>query len=497
MNVGLHLLVAILPFLHAGQINGFWQYNKSLFLRFLLAVLYSAVLFMGLAIALLALDKLLGIHVDDDQYLRLWIVVAMVFNTWFFLGGIPPNLTALDQVREYPRGLKIFAQYILIPLVILYLVILTIYLGKVLVTRTWPSGWIGYLVSSVSIAGILSLLLVHPVKDETENKWVRTFSKWFYVFLLPSIAMLMIAIWQRVAQYGITENRYFLTVLTLWLAGTALYFVVSRGKNIKMIPGTLCIVALATSFGPWGAYRVSERSQVGRLQELLVKNDILVAGSIQSVTEPSTVSFDDRREISAVLRYLVGNHGTSAVRSWFGDAIADSAYGEAPRRPDIAALVTKMMSQMGMEYVTRWATVNDQHFNYRSAVTHNRARRITGYDYYINLDRFGQHEESVLGDTGFSIAYDDDSLSVQLRHNDATVLAIELEDLIAKIRADAFGDPNNIASDVMRLEAENNTASLTIFFNSLNGTTSSEGYDVQHFAAECFVKLKAANDGRQ
>ena len=42
-----------------------------------------------------------------------------------------------------------FAQYTLVPLVSMYLVILTLYFGKVVVTWDWPQGWIGYLVSLI------------------------------------------------------------------------------------------------------------------------------------------------------------------------------------------------------------------------------------------------------------------------------------------------------------------------------------------------------------
>ena len=86
-----------------------------------------------------------------------------------------------------------------------------------------PSGWIGYLVSSVAALGILSLLLVHPIKERKENGWIRTYGRWFYLALVPSIVMLLLAIWQRIAQYGITEKRYFLIVLSLWLAGMRIH----------------------------------------------------------------------------------------------------------------------------------------------------------------------------------------------------------------------------------------------------------------------------------
>ncbi|MCH7549944.1 MAG: DUF4153 domain-containing protein, partial [Candidatus Krumholzibacteriota bacterium] len=179
----------------------------------------------GLAVALLAIDNLLGVHVRSEFYPQLWVVIAMIFNTWFFVGGIPGNIGALDGVAVYPRGLRVFAQYILVPLVIIYLGILAIYLGKVIVTRQWPSGWIGYLVSSVAVVGILAHLLVHPVRDESGSQWVRTYSRWYYVTMVPAIAMLLLAVGKRIDQYGVTEKRYLLAVLAVWLAGISVYFI--------------------------------------------------------------------------------------------------------------------------------------------------------------------------------------------------------------------------------------------------------------------------------
>src|SRR5699024_5961323 len=46
--IGVHLLVAIGPYWTTNEIDSFWQYNKTLFLRFLTAVLFSGVLFIGL-----------------------------------------------------------------------------------------------------------------------------------------------------------------------------------------------------------------------------------------------------------------------------------------------------------------------------------------------------------------------------------------------------------------------------------------------------------------
>ena len=133
-SIGFHLLVAYLPYVFVDEPNGFWHWNRTLFLRFLTAALYSAVLYVGLVVALVAIDKLLQVKIPSSAYLRLWIAIAFVFNTWFFLGGVPRDLAALESRRDYPRGLKVFSQFILIPLVIVYLAILTLYLGRILIT---------------------------------------------------------------------------------------------------------------------------------------------------------------------------------------------------------------------------------------------------------------------------------------------------------------------------------------------------------------------------
>ncbi len=115
----IHLLVAFAPYVgrHAAE-NGFWQYNKALFLRFAAGALYSAVLYIGLTLAILACETLLDLDFDDEIYGQLWFWVAFVYNTWFFLAGAPDDYERLQQLEEYPTALRIFTQYVLIPLVV-------------------------------------------------------------------------------------------------------------------------------------------------------------------------------------------------------------------------------------------------------------------------------------------------------------------------------------------------------------------------------------------
>jgi hypothetical protein len=207
LSAALHLLVAFLPFLGRFQRDVFWQYNRRLFEAILRAVLFSGVLFLGLVIALAALDKLFGVDVPGETYARLWFVMALVANTWIFLGGVPDDLPALANDTDYPKGLKVLSQYILTPLVTIYLVLLTAYILKILITGDWPSGWIGYLVASVAVVGLLAFLLVAPLRDREGEGWIRTFSRWLFIGLMPAAVMFLLALWKRIDPYGLTELR--------------------------------------------------------------------------------------------------------------------------------------------------------------------------------------------------------------------------------------------------------------------------------------------------
>ena len=399
LSVALHLLAATLPYLGTTAQRGFWQYNRIQFLRFLTAALFAGVLFGGLAIALLAIDNLFGVRVDEDWYARMWIVIGLVFHPWFFLGGLPRDLNALEAREDYPGGIKVFAQFILIPVVTVYLMILTAYLVRVLVTRTWPSGWIGYLVSSVAAAGTLALLLVHPVRERSDSRWVDNYGRWFYVALLPSIAMLLMAIWLRVDQYGLTEPRYFLTIVALWLAGIALYYGFTGSRNIRVIPTTLGALALLAFVGPWSAYSVSRLSQLTRLRHLLRGHEMLTESRLQPPA--GEVGFEARREMSAVLRYLIDTHGARSlgrIAAELRQAAEEAQRVEAPARATDHPSAHAVMDRMGVAYVERWQETPEGQVSYFADLS-QQAVPLDGYEWLGRLDLVARVELPLGPDT--------------------------------------------------------------------------------------------------
>jgi hypothetical protein len=433
-----HLAVAVAPYVGADRPNGFWQYNRFLLLRFLESSFYTMVLFAGLAVALGALDKLFGVDVSSKTYFHLLAILSFVFHPWFFLAGVPADFEALDARDDYPLGLKVFSQFVLIPLVTVYLVILTAYLGKVVITRTWPSGWIGYLVSSVSLTGVLALLLVHPIRRRGDTPWVNTYARWWFVALLPSLVMLLLAVSKRVGQYGITEERYFLAILSVWMLGISLYYGLTGSTRIKRIPETLLLVVLLSAVGPWSAYAVSKRSQVSRLAGLLEANGM---GRPGAITPPKgAVTQADRVQMSAVLRYLGEVHGEEAVGRVIGISDDSSGAWSGGRGHDMMA--RDAMRRIGLEYVDQWSSGMANTGFYANAP--GGTIEVGGYEV---LRSFAFPMNAWIGTAADSLEVSRDTVGggIRIRHDGQILMTLDLNGAVfPAIRSDTTGTRNAV-----------------------------------------------------
>jgi len=480
-SVACHLLAAFLPFAGYDEPNGFWQYNKALFLRFLVAGLYAAVLYGGLALALAALDKLFGVDIPGEAYGRLWMVMAFVVTTWLFLGGVPDDFAALERRSDVPAGLRIFTQYVLVPIITVYLVMLTVYLGKVLIDRQWPSGWIGYLVSSVASVGILAWLLVRPLEGMAEYRWVRTYTRGFYVALLPAIVMLWLAIGKRVAQYGVTERRYFMIVLSLWWAGIAVFYTLGRSRSIKVIPATLCLLAVLTFAGPWGAYKVSLASQRHRLDRLVARHGLRVATTVATARD---VPYADRKEIAATVRYLVERHDRQGIAARFGGAasLASSA---------VETRVRAIMASLGVAYVSPWDREESKESYYFRAKWTTAPTPIDGYQYAIHLGPF-ELKDTLRIDAATSVSFEKARNALRVERGGQPALEIPLQPVIE--RAAAYrrtrGRYDEVPIGLLRAETSGPGGGALLYLTVLNATHGDSGWAVTTIDGELFLRLK-------
>ena len=380
--IGFNAIVSFSPFIGFKKHNAFWQFNKSLFLRLLLTALYAGVLYVGISLAILAVDKLFGVDIRGEWYLRLWVFIAGIFSVWFFISGIPKYFDKLEGVHIYPKGIKIFTQYILLPIVTVYAIILYVYFAKVLITRDWPVGWVVYLVSGYSFLGIFSFLLIYPIYNIQQNKGVRLFTKIFFYSVFPLLIMFFIAISKRISEYGFTENRIFILLTGIWLTFISLYLIITKYKKIRMVPVSIVIIAFLSVSGPWNVFKISKWNQKQRLENILIKNNILKDGKVVKTTK--TIDTKDDVEICSLLTYLADMHGHKCLQSLFNQNLDTIFKADSVRYYTSYDGIKKLTEIMGIEYNTYMPYTDNIQCTFSCQYSDSDIPlQVSGYDYFL------------------------------------------------------------------------------------------------------------------
>jgi len=481
---GLHFLVASLPFLGKGQGAGFWQFNKTLLLRFLLAAFYSAAIFIGLAIALAAADHLFGADIDDETYGQLWVFVVGLFNTWFFLAGIPEDLNTLGDDDRYPVGLKVFTQFVLLPLVGLYFAILIAYEVKIIVEWNWPRGWVSELVLWYAVVGILSMLLLHPLREKVENRWIKVFTAWYFRVLVPLIIMLFLAIVRRTSDYGITESRYLVLAMAVGLAVVMIYFIFSRTKDIRIVPTILAALAFLSAYGPWGAFAVSERSQMGRLEKMLITNELLADGKTvpaASGEQPAEVG-----EMSNIVDYLCRRHGVEPFEVWLDDSTMAAL--DTVSHYELAGQVAK---RLGFDYLPYAGFSGEGGYCHLTADL-SPMTAISGFDYLIEVTStpgienrqavdLGEYKGECWYDTAVSTFYF--SLA---RDSVVEVGTLPLGEKTIGLAERQVGY-RNVPPDSLSFDLDTKTYRARLMLNYLSGTLRNDTFKVDSYSGQLLI----------
>jgi hypothetical protein len=468
LSAGLHLLVAFLPFLGQRETIAFWQYNRRLFLGFLRANIFSIVLFVGLAVALAALDHLFGVDVPSETYGRLWLVIVFVINTGIFLAAVPRGLAELAGDTSYPRVLKVFAQYILTPLVFIYLLLLLAYLVKILAGGEWPSGWIGWLVTSVAVAGLLGFLLVYPLRHEPSEAWIRTYSRWLFVGLIPAAAMLLVAFWKRVLPYGLTELRLLGILLGLWLLAISVSYTVRRESGIRKIPLTLALLLLLTLYGPLSVTSTSVASQARRLARL--------------VAQPTTDQ-EIGREATSALQFLLEHGARRQVIGAFRRQLPEVNWAAVVEQwgPREKALV-QFLEVAGVPHVPESSAR-------RGNYVHLWARQepvipIGGYEWMVKLWQENRSRRMV-GSDSLIVAFDQPAGMIRVSVGGDTFWFD-----VRRVAATIPADPSGIEPERLRLKDSGKRYRALLALESVSGRRSGSSIEVDRWNGTLFIGEK-------
>lgn len=481
LNVSLHLAVAVAPFLlKSDNINGFWQFNRGLFFRFLESNLFAVILGVGLSVIPLAITGLFDVRINDKVYPLIWIFAGSVFMTWHFLAGIPRDIEALEHSDDSPKIVKVLTQYILIPLVSIYGLILYAYGVKVILAWDLPRGIVSWMIIAIAIAGLLNFLLLYPQYRDKTSPWIRRYQQIYFVSLFPLLALLSVALFRRVSDYGVTVNRYFLAVLGLWLFGVAVYFLLSRRKNIKLIPLSLCIIGLLSFVGPWSAYQVSYQSQVNRLKAILTSHQLMIqdedSEKITLTKATQAISKQDRYEIGALFDYIIETFGHSALQN----LLAPEQYEALVQEKYSYNTVVTLFGFMELDYVSKWNQKREGLYKSFYRQDEGELLDVAGYD--LLLSSLYPDQQS-----SYKIEINKPEQFITVTHEGAILLRFDLSAKLAEFAEQEASLPHNLGS----IMATSESAHGKLVLNSLSLTAFTDTVTLEHITGKILLKQKS------
>lgn len=459
---GLHCFCAVIGFLNGTETRGFWQFNRQVFSRFILVSIYSAVLLAGMQLALLSADKLFTLKLEY-AYADTAILIIGFFHPLFFVAGVPRNWDGLDSEAEYPQLMKVFTQAVLAPLVAVFTGILYVYALKIAISREWPHGWVALPVLLLSVFGILAALLLHPLKNDPEERWSRWFTRYFPRALAPLAVLLLLSIRVRISEYGLTELRYVGVAAGFWLLGWCFTFTWTPAAGIRWVPISLGLVALVSAFGPAGASALSKRSQQNRFSSMLemfkIREQILnpQAPDLWLVSE-------NYRNLEQTLRYLIETHGKESLATIL-EPIWKSEWSQPQLRPWV--LSGEILSSMRV----RESRKNEQREHHFWHLDQSRALSESGFGRTSIFPGLTARPNEKVTDGEIWMILEKGALKLGFAET-GPFTAVPVEPMLAAL---PFRSDSKMPTESLRIDWQHEGRFFRIVFRELSGDHSSDG----------------------
>ena len=306
---GLLLLLMIAGFLRRDAKQGaLWLFNLRLGLAALLAIIVALVAGGGVSAVLASLKFLFNAELTWKAHEYVWVTAITLIGPLCGLSLAPanfdeemPQMGGRDTLLD--RGVSVLVNYILVPLAVVYALILHAYAVKILIDGTLPKGQIALMVSIFAVGGTATWLIAWPWR-ETGTVVLRLFMRYWFWFTIIPVILLAVAIRERLATYGATPERYGVIVIAVWLAFVTFYLAMRHNRaDMRVVLGSLAVLVLIGSAGPWGVNNVSIESQFARLVRYVQAEGLLTQEG-RIVDQPVSLTSDSKKEIGEILWFL-------------------------------------------------------------------------------------------------------------------------------------------------------------------------------------------------
>lgn len=301
----IHVLYAIVPLVYLlarGKYttDGFRGLAFGAVRSFVIAIGIGGLVELLLGLIYLSICALFDVSGERPVEIFSIIVAALL---------IPILFIGMESGRRelIPSRLEgVLVNYVLMPAVMIYNLVLYIYLAMIAIRWDLPKGSVAVMVTVYMFMLVLVGWLRQPLKKQP-LKW---YFRWSGLFALPLVVLFWVAVGYRVGQYGLTIDRCLLVGIGVVMV-VYVVFSLLRPRKISydaIFAGVIVLLGMVLALGgPLSARQFSKRSQMALLRQSAEKIGILTEEGTLNIAAPNdsdSLYRTEHRTIYQALKYI-------------------------------------------------------------------------------------------------------------------------------------------------------------------------------------------------
>lgn len=260
--IGYLLLLCLAIIYYAYKKSGlrFEEYVLKVFFNLMKTLIVYYILFLGCSL-LYAISDTLFFDGYETGVIDLEIMVVLV--TGLYLA--PKCILAINDVQNEPGVfLRTIVKYILSVISICAIVIVYVYVLEIIIRWEMPSNEVFSIVSALFCFGMPVWIMANYYKDDSRYSFLLSILP--YIFA-PLICLQIYSIGTRIAQYGMTQERYLGIMLIIFEFGVLLIWRFRAMRRERMIPFLGMLVVVSVFIPMLNMDGLSNRWQLAFLEE--------------------------------------------------------------------------------------------------------------------------------------------------------------------------------------------------------------------------------------
>ena len=492
--------ILLIAFLWIPTIRSHISINESFmaaFRSFFTALLFDAVLFLGVVIIIAATDRLI-VRVNEEAYAHAANFIFVLLAPIYFLSMIPnypgKREVLMKSVNTDVNGLPLNGQtkadgaevysdkneevsrseellrittpakflvslisYVIIPITAIFTVILLLYIIINITGEFWSDNLMEPMLVSYSITVIIVYILASTIK----NPFARYFRLIFPKVLIPIVLFQTLSSYLKISDVGITYGRYYVILFGIFATIAGLLFSILPTRRNGLVAPILIILSVISILPPIDAFTLSKVTQTERLKNTLIQNEML---SGEKIVPNNNLSEKDKSLIVSALNYLDQMDYTKSIdylHPYYVSNDFEKTFG-----------------------FSRYENNDQQYQSYYVSRDSKEPVLIAGNDYMIQLSIYNMAEIAAnsfeVDGVRYNLSVDNSDKNNQIilleKEPGQEILRYEYNNLFTSFSGTG-SNKELIPTEQLTFHQENEKAAMTIIANSISQSEWAEGKD--------------------